>query len=156
MEDSISVRDVSSGDHDQWRPLWNQYNEFYGRVGDTALSEAIVQSTWRRFLDPEEPVHCLVAEHQRQLVGLAHFIFHRNTITIDNTCYLQDLFSAPAVRGRGIGRKLIAEFYRRAGQAGTRGVYWHTHSTNQTAMRLYDQVATNTGFVVYRHTLPNC
>ena len=27
---------------------------------------------------------------------------------------------------------------------------WHTHETNKTAMRLYDYVATHSGFVVYR------
>lgn len=155
MQSEILVRDVSDEDYDQWRPLWDQYNEFYGRMDGTALSEKIVQSTWYRFLDQGEPVHCLVAECDRQIVGLAHFIFHRNTITVENTCYLQDLFSAPALRGRGIGRRLIFEFYERAKQAGTIGVYWHTHSTNQTAMRLYDHVATNTEFVVYRRTLPN-
>lgn len=154
MASETLVRGVSISDYDGWRPLWDQYNEFYGRVGETSLSEEVVQSTWRRFLDPSEPVHCLVAEHSGQLVGLAHYIFHRNTITVENTCYLQDLFSAPAFRGKGIGRKLIIEFYERARQAGTIGVYWHTHSTNQTAMRLYDQLANNTDFVVYRETLP--
>ncbi len=148
------VRDVSSSDYNAWRPLWDQYNEFYGRVGETALSDEIVQTTWRRFLDPSEPVHCLVAEHNSQMVGLAHFIFHRNTITVENTCYLQDLYSAPAFRGKGIGRKLMVAFFERARQAGTVGVYWHTHSTNRTAMRLYDQLAENTNFVVYRETLP--
>jgi GNAT superfamily N-acetyltransferase len=41
-----------------------------------------------------------------------------------------DLFSVPASRGKGIGRRLIMEFYERAKLAGTIGVYWHTHSTN--------------------------
>lgn len=155
MESEILVRDVSDADYDQWRPLWDQYNEFYGRTGETALPDSIVQSTWSRFLNPDEPVHCLVAESEGQIVGLAHFVFHRNTITIENTCYLQDLFSAPALRGKGIGRSLISEFYERARQAGTTSVYWHTHSSNQTAMRLYDHVATNTEFFVYRKTLLN-
>ena len=154
MENEITVRDVCEGDYTLWRMLWDQYNEFYGRVGTTALSNDIVLTTWQRLLEPSEPVQCLVAEQRRQLVGLAHFTFHRNTTTVENTCYLQDLFAAPCLRGKGIGRKLIGEFYERAKQAGTTGVYWHTHSSNQTAMKLYDRVATNTAFVVYRETLP--
>ncbi|WP_083098373.1 GNAT family N-acetyltransferase [Pseudophaeobacter leonis] len=153
MENEITIRDASQADFAQWRTLWDQYNAFYGRVGATALSEEIVLTTWHRFLDPAEPVQCLLAENQEQLVGLAHFISHRNTITVENTCYLRDLFSRPSLRGKGIGRRLIAEFYDRAKQAGTIGVYWHTHSSNETAMRLYDRVATNTEFVVYRETL---
>jgi hypothetical protein len=37
--------------------------------------------------------------------------------------------------------------------AGAARVYWLTHETNQTARRLYDQVATNSGFIVYRREL---
>lgn len=153
MENTFIIRDISEPDFGQWRLLWDQYNEFYGRVGPTALSKDVVLSTWRRFLEPSEPVHCLVAEDEGRLVGLAHYISHRNTITIENTCYLQDVFSEPELRGKGVGRKLIAAFYERAKQAGTVGVYWHTHSSNETAMRLYDKVATNTEFVVYRHSV---
>jgi len=113
----------------------------------------VVQSTWRRFLEPSEPVHCLVAEFEGRLVGIAHYVFHRNTITIEDTCYLQDVFTKPSLRGKGVGRKLIEAFCDQAKQAGTVGVYWHTHSSNKTAMALYDKVARNTGFVVYRHSV---
>lgn len=152
MNSAFVIRDISETDYSQWRVLWDQYNEFYGRSGPTALSENVVQSTWERFLQPEETMHCLVAEHEGQLVGLAHYIFHRNTITIENTCYLQDIFSIPSLRGKGVGRKLLSAFYNQAKQAGTIGVYWHTHSSNKTAMGLYDKVAQNTEFVVYRQS----
>lgn len=155
MKNETPVRDAAISDHAEWRVLRDQYNAFYGRAVGTALPEDIVQSTWRQFFEPGEPVHCLIAEGQGQVAGLAHFIFHCNTITIEVTCYLQDLFSAPVLRGKGIGRRLIMEFYARASQAGTTGVYWHTHAANRTAMRLYDRVAENTGFVVYREKLPD-
>lgn len=153
MENTVVIRKALEPDFDQWRVLWLQYNEFYGRSGTTALPEAITLTTWKRFFEPTEAVHCLVAEHQGRLVGLAHYIFHRNTITVEDTCYLQDLFADPLLRGKGIGRDLITEFYVQAKQAGTVGVYWHTHSSNEQAMRLYDRVATNTEFVVYRKSL---
>lgn len=153
MEKPVIIRSVIETDLDQWRTLWDQYNAFYGRKDSTALSEDIVRSTWRRLLDPNEPVHCLVAVSGDRLVGLAHYIFHRSTVTIENTAYLNDIFSEPSVRGNGVGRKLISAFYERANEAGTVGVYWHTHSSNSTAMRLYDKVAKNTDFVVYRHSI---
>lgn len=151
MKPTFAIRDIADADFGEWTTLWAQYNQFYGRVGPTALSEAVVWSTWQRLLDPNEPVHGLIAEHKGRLVGLAHYIFHRNTITVENTGYLQDIFSNPAMRGQGIGRALIAEFYCRAEQAGTISVYWHTQSGNEAARRLYDKVATNTEFLVYRH-----
>jgi GNAT superfamily N-acetyltransferase len=63
---------------------------------------------------------------------------------------LQDLFTDQAERGHGIGRALINGVYESAQLAGSSRVYWLTHNTNSTAMMLYDKVADNSGFVVYR------
>jgi GNAT superfamily N-acetyltransferase len=106
--------------------------------------------TWSRFFDVYEPVHALVAEKDGQLLGLAHYLFHRSTIQIGPTCYLQDLFTAEAARGKGIGRALIEAVYVRAREAGCPRVYWQTHETNSPAMKLYDKVAERSGFIVYR------
>lgn len=95
----------------------------------------------------------LVAEQSGKLIGLAHYVFHLNTIMIEDICYLQDLFVDPSERGRGIGGQLIATVSTHAMRLGIQSAYWHTHSSNATAMRLYDQVATNTNFIVYRMPL---
>jgi len=144
------IRDAGPDDFPAWKSLWDGYNAFYGREGETALSSAVTESTWRRILDPAEPVHGLVAERDGRLVGLAHYIFHRTTTAIGPTCYLQDLFTAKAARGAGVGRSLIACVCERAKTAGAARVYWHTHESNATARALYDRVAENSGFLVYR------
>jgi GNAT superfamily N-acetyltransferase len=41
-----------------------------------------------------------------RLVGIAHFLVHASTTSPD-ACYLQDLFTAPEARGKGVGRALI-------------------------------------------------
>ncbi|MDE1893765.1 MAG: GNAT family N-acetyltransferase [Xanthomonadaceae bacterium] len=153
MNPAPRIRPVAAADLAAWRPLWDGYNAFYGRHGDTALAEEVSRTTWSRFLDPAEPVHALVAEHEGRLLGLAHFLFHRSTTQLGLSCYLQDLFTAPDARGRGVGHALIEAVYRRAGEAGSPRVYWQTHETNGSAMRLYDQVAERSGFVVYRKLL---
>ena len=145
----VLVRPVTRDDCDQWLPLWDGYNAFYGRQDDTALDPAITATTWERFFNADEPVHALVAENEGQLIGLAHYLFHRSTTAIGPTCYLQDLFTSEAARGRGVGRALIEGVYARAQEAGAARVYWQTHETNTTAMRLYDSVAQRSGFVVY-------
>jgi GNAT superfamily N-acetyltransferase len=108
---------------------------------------------WARFFDADEPVHALVAEHEGRLVGLVHYLFHRSTTLLGPTCYLQDLFTDAALRGRGVGRALIAAVNERARAEGAERVYWMTHETNATAMKLYDQVAEKPGFVIYRQVL---
>lgn len=147
---NLTIRPVVRSDYDQWLPLWDGYNTFYGRSGETALDRVITQTTWTRFFDTYEPVNALVAESDGRLIGLTHYIYHRSCITIEPTCYLQDLFTTEAARGKGVGRALINEVYRLASLAGSSRVYWLTHETNHTAMKLYDQVAERSGFVVYR------
>ena len=153
MADSLTVRRARPDDYEAWLPLWLGYNAFYGREGPTAPTEAITRLTWSRFFDALEPMECLVAELEGRLVGLAHLIFHRNTSLAGSTCYLQDLFTAPDLRGRGVGRALIEALYDRARAAGAERVYWHTHETNAQARLLYDRVAAHGGFLLYRKDL---
>lgn len=153
MSDTLLIRALRRSDFTEWKPLWDGYNTFYGRTGDMALAEKITAMTWSRFFDPYEPLHALVAERSGRLLGLAHLIFHRSTISLEPVCYLQDLFTSASVRGEGIGRALIEEIYRYAKHGGCSRVYWHTHETNATAMRLYDKIAEKSGFVVYRKNM---
>lgn len=150
---TVSVRSVARADHDAWLTLWDGYNAFYGRAGATALPGEVTAMTWSRFFDAYEPMHALVAEADGQLLGLAHYLLHRSTIRIEPSCYLQDLFTVPAARGRGVGRALIEAVYARAREAGCPRVYWQTHEGNATAMALYDKLAERSGFVVYRRDM---
>jgi GNAT superfamily N-acetyltransferase len=149
----IHVRPVTRDDFDNWLPLWDAYNAFYGRSGETALPRDITDLTWSRFFDGYEPMHALVAESDGKLLGLVHYLFHRHTTMAGPICYLQDLYAVEAARGKGIGRALINAVYERAKAANSQRVYWQTHETKHTAMRLYDDVADRSGFVVYRKTL---
>jgi GNAT superfamily N-acetyltransferase len=153
LSPAIVIRTVRSEDYPAWKPLWDAYNAFYGREGATALAPQITATTWLRFFDAYEPMHALVADRAGELLGLAHFLYHRSTTQIAPTCYLQDLYTLERARGQGVGRSLIQEVCDRASAAGTRRVYWQTHETNASAMRLYDQVAEKSGFVVYRRLL---
>ena len=104
MTADLTVRAVARQDYGQWLPLWDGYNAFYGRSGPTALAPEITRMTWQRFFDAYEPVRALVAESGGKLLGLTHYLFHRSTTMIEPVCYLQDLFTAEAARGKGVGR----------------------------------------------------
>jgi len=146
---SITVRPVTPQDYEAWKPLWDDYNAFYERTGPTALSEEMNDTLWRRFFDASEPVYCIVAERDQKVVGLCHYIYHRSTSRMELLCYLQDLFTAPDYRGHGIGRALIERVYEIAKEAGSKRVYWQTHTTNTPGRTLYDKVAKHFGFIVY-------
>lgn len=144
------IRPTTPADYAQWLPLWEGYNAFYGREGATALTPSITATTWRRFHDPAEPMHALVAESGGVLVGLAHYLFHRSTILVEPTCYLQDLFTNEDSRGHGVARRLITEVCSSAAASGATRVYWQTQETNLRAIRLYEQLAERSGFIVFR------
>lgn len=150
---AVNVRAVDPADHAAWLPLWDGYNAFYGREGQTALPRAITDLTWSRFFDSKEPVFALVAERDGALVGLAHYLFHRSTTRAEQVCYLQDLFTLPAERGQGIGRALIEGVYAKALEGGSRRVYWQTQVGNTAGRALYDKVAKHLGFIVYTREL---
>jgi GNAT superfamily N-acetyltransferase len=98
-------------------------------------------------------VHAFVAEESGSIVGLTHYLFHRSTTRLHDVCYLQDLFTAPHLRGLGVGRMLIHAVYDAARQAGSSRVYWATHTGNAAGRTLYDKVGKHLGFIVYAHEL---
>ena len=146
---TLKIRGIETTDFAAWQLLWDGYNAFYGRHGATALAAEITRATWQRFFNPAEPVFALVAELDGQLLGLTHYLYHRSTTRIELTCYLQDLFTDPATRGKGVGRALIQGVYEQAKAAGITRVYWQTHTTNAAGRLLYDKVAKNMRFIVY-------
>ena len=146
----ISVRGLETSDRRQWEELWADYNAFYGRTGDAALVPEIVETTWARLLDESEPVHGFLGVSDGVPVGLAHVVFHPNLIQREPTCYMQDLFTVPEARGAGVAGALIEAVCGLCRSRGAVDVYWHTHESNHAARRLYDRVARNTDFLVYR------
>jgi GNAT superfamily N-acetyltransferase len=153
MTGQVNVRPIAAPDYPQWRMLWDGYNAFYGREGETALDENITAATWDRLFQATEPVHGLVAEVDGRLLGFTHFIYHRSTSRLADICYLQDLFTEKTHRGQGIGRALIHRVYEVAKAAGSSRVYWQTQMTNSAGRALYDKVARHHGFIVYSNEL---
>ena len=142
---TIEVRAPRAGDELAWRALWDRYCEFY----ETTVPAAVTSETWRRLLDPEEPVGGLVAEHGGSVVGFLNYVVHRRTWSVADVCYLEDLFVSEAARGGGAGRGLIEALLARARSSGWAKVYWHTHRDNARARALYDSFVAADEFVRY-------
>lgn len=145
----IQIRPFAPEDRQAWEPLWQGYLTFY----KATMPAEVTETTWRRLNDSAEPMHGLAAFLDGRMVGIVHYLYHRSTWTIGDYCYLQDLFAAEEVRGRGIGRALIEAVYERAKAEGASRVYWLTHETNTDAQALYDKVASRSGFIQYRKVI---
>jgi GNAT superfamily N-acetyltransferase len=142
----VTIRPLAAKDEARWRVLWSGYLDFY----KSSVPEAVYASTFARLLgDDAQDFHGMVAELDGEVVGLVHYLFHRHCWRIENVCYLQDLYADPAVRGTGIGRKLIEAVYQAADEAGAPAVYWLTQEDNAVGRRLYDRVGQKTDFIKY-------
>jgi GNAT superfamily N-acetyltransferase len=150
-ETDLTLRPIERADEAAWRRLWTCYLDYY----ETKLPEAVYASTFARLLtgDLREPRGLLALRGGRP-VGLVHYIFHRHCWRIEDTCYLQDLYTDPEARGQGIGRALIEAVYAAADAAGCPSVYWLTQEFNYRGRMLYDQVGERTPFIRYNRPRP--
>lgn len=146
---AITVRAVQPGDFEQWLGVWLAYQDFY----EVAFDDAVSEVTFKRFLDPDEPMVSAVAVQGEQVIGLVNAVLHRSTWSSTDFCYLEDLYVLPSIRGAGVGKALIewVQAFARQQQCGR--LYWHTHQSNERAQKLYNWVAQNAGSIEYRMTL---
>ena len=149
MVSPFVIRTATAADFDAWLTLWRGYQAFY----KVDIAEAVSKQTWARLLDANEPMHVALALRDGKPVGLVHYIFHRSTWTTGNYCYLQDLYVEASERGQGSGRALIEHVYAEAKAADASRVYWLTHESNDTAIKLYDAIADRPGFIQYRKNM---
>lgn len=140
-----TIRSTLPSDEADWRRMWRGYCDFY-RV---ELAEEVTNRTWKRILDPDSAVTCVLAEVDGKVYGFANCVVHENTWESQPVCYLEDLYVEPSARGHGIGRALI-EWLRNSMRAeGWARLYWHTREDNEDARRLYDRFAEADEFVRY-------
>ena len=143
---TIAIRPLQIADKTEWRRMWTAYLEFY----ETSVSEDVYQTSFARLLSNDAGEYrCLIAEIDGRPVGLTHFLFHRFMWSIEDTCYLMDLFCDVAARGSGVGRALIEAVHAEAKKTGVPGTYWMTQEFNYKGRMLYDQVASKTPFIIY-------
>lgn len=141
------IAPLAAPDRAEWEVLAHGYKDFYR---DPIPAEDY-EKAWRKVVG-DGPIHGLAARLDGQMVGFAHFLFHAHSWTSD-VCYLQDLFTRPDMRGRGVARALVETVADAARARGATRYYWLTQEDNRAARALYDKVARFKGFVRYDYPL---
>lgn len=140
---NLVVSPLLPQDRASWEVLARGYKAFY----KTETSPAEYEATWNRLLKQDD-VFGLGAKVEGRLIGIAHYLFHTSAWAA-KICYLQDLFVAPEVRGKGTARALIEAVAVAAREAQATRYYWLTQENNTVARVLYDKVAEYKGFIRY-------
>ncbi|WP_231121948.1 GNAT family N-acetyltransferase [Motilibacter peucedani] len=142
------MRDLRADDRDGWGEVWAGYLAYYQKD----LPPEGTSALWDRLTGPAPHPQMFglgAFAPDGRLLGLAHCIVGPSTWDTADDCYLEDLAVAEDARGRGVGRALIGELVRRAGERGWRRVFWVTEESNARARRLYDSVGSLTDYVQY-------
>ena len=139
----MHVAPLCAEDRLHWEALARGYKDFY----NTPTSDAEFEVAWNKLLS-QNGVLGLGAKVDGKLVGIAHYLFHTTTWA-PTVCYLQDLFTAPGVRGKGVARALIQAVAEEARARGATRYYWLTQEHNAVARVLYNKVAKYNGFIRY-------
>ncbi|MFL4474741.1 GNAT family N-acetyltransferase [Paeniglutamicibacter sp. MACA_103] len=142
---TINVRRVTVDDAEAWKALYSGYRTFYRLPEDAA----VVAQTWEWIVNGEHGLVGLIATDDDVPVGLANTRWFARPSSAALGLYLDDLFTLPDVRSRGVGRALLTSVAQVAGEGGANVVRWITAADNVTARRLYDDVARETPWVTY-------
>lgn len=140
-----TVRFLAPADEPRWRALFRAYREFY----HLPESEEVVSRVWGWMMDPRHECNALVAEADGEVLGFAHHRRFSAPYTGTTHLFLDDLFTDPAARGRGVGRALITRLREMAAAEGRAGVQWVTAADNHQAQALYNTLATQASWITY-------
>ncbi len=145
---SLTVRRIQASDHSQWQQLWCAYLAFY----DTVLPEAVYAGTFAKLISGDQGMYGFLALDGDKAIGLVHYLTHADFWKLTPVCYLQDLFTTPYARGKGVARNLMQAVFDDAKAMGIPEVYWLTAETNYSGRMLYDRVGLKTPFIVYQRS----
>ncbi|MEM9014624.1 MAG: GNAT family N-acetyltransferase [Pseudomonadota bacterium] len=141
----VTIDRISRQHVDSWTELWRGYLAFYEQPFRATAAQSLFERLCRG-----APHFGFVGVVDGNVCGLIHALPHASTWSEAGYVYLEDLFVAEEIRGRGVARALIQAVYDEADQCGATRVYWHTEETNERARRLYDTLARVSNFVQYR------
>jgi GNAT superfamily N-acetyltransferase len=132
------IATVTEADLPTLLPLMRAYCNFYGVApGDSellAMSRALIA-------DPEhEGVQLIARDDTGAAIGFATIFWSWSTLSASRIGVMNDLFVAPAARGGGIARALIAACQEQCRQRGAGSLTWQTARDNARAQALYDGI----------------
>lgn len=99
------------------------------------------EALFREHLFGDRPVaEVLIAEWDHEAVGFALFFNNFSTFLGRPGIYLEDLFVLPAMRGRGVGKSLLAYLAQLAVSRGCGRLEWSVLDWNEPAIQFYRSI----------------
>jgi ribosomal protein S18 acetylase RimI-like enzyme len=147
----IRIRVVQPKDLEKILPLVEAYQRFYLVEPDGERNRVFFH---RLAESPEQGIQFgAFTEDGEFAVGFATLYFPPSSLSAKHYCLLNDLFTLPEYRGKGVARLLVTQCLSFAKKRGFSEVEWLTRDSNETAQKFYDRLgAQKTSWFYY--TLP--
>ena len=94
----------------------------------------------RQLFGPRPAAECVIAEWDGTPAGFALFFHNFSTFLAKPGLYLEDLYVKPELRGKGIGKTLLAHLAKLALERGCGRFEWAVLDWNAPAIRFYESL----------------
>lgn len=140
MPPSVFIRraEATEADVALAAPLFDAYRRFYDQPGDLELARSFLAD--RLWAEDSVVFLAFDAPGAREAVGLAQLYPSWSSVAARPIWILNDLFVAPAARGRGVGHALLERCRQLAVETGAQRLALETLAGNTGAQRLYESL----------------
>ncbi len=155
MTSTFQIRRGSEADIRSAAELFDGYRQFYGQLADYLLAEAFLRD---RFANNDSALFLAFESQSGKGLGFVQLYPSLSSVAARRIWILNDLFVAPGVRRRGVGRALLQAARDFAASTGAMRLVLSTAATNREARALYESCGYKKDdvFVVYKLELSAC
>jgi|SRR5882724_2101618 len=137
MSDTIRIRNAAPADAALILSLIRELADYEKMLDQVTATEADIRTA---LFGPRPSAECVIAEFQGKPAGFALFFHNFSTFLAKPGLYLEDLYVKPELRGKGVGRKLLAHLAALALERGCGRFEWSVLDWNAPAIRFYQSL----------------
>ena len=134
MPDSIQIRGAAPADVALILQFIRELAEYEKLAHQVVATDADIRAS---LFGARPAAECLIAEFQGKPAGFALFFHNFSTFLGKPGLYLEDLYVKPELRGKGVGKRLLAQLARLALSRGCGRFEWAVLDWNEPAIRFY-------------------
>ncbi|PPF75980.1 GNAT family N-acetyltransferase [Pseudoclavibacter sp. Z016] len=147
MLEALTLREIQVSDRVAWSEMFDSYRQTAGYSPDASINEVV----WS-WIHADQALQAIVVEDDEGLLGFAHYRRFPRPILGDAGIYLDDLFTRPEARGRGVARMMLSHLAAQLETGAFSVLRWTTKPGNDPARRLYEQFGALSESITYNAT----
>ena len=141
MNENFAIRAAEAEDILQVVALIREFAEFENLIHWCNVSESDLRAV---IFGIDKFVNCLIAERGDSIVGYALFYPIFKSFRGERSMFLEDLYVSPAMRGQGLGLKMLTEVARNARLQNCARMDWQALKWNSAAIEFYKNLGAET------------